>query len=65
MSEVSTRAVIGTPLDVAKLARWSVRRVQLLREAYEVLDDHPDVLAAFNTLEADLYRIAEATDDST
>jgi hypothetical protein len=36
-----------------QLGGW-VERVQLLRHAYEQMDDHPDVLEAFAQLENDL-----------
>ena len=39
-----------------QLGGW-VERVQLLRHAYEHVDDHPDVLEAFAQLENDLTGI--------
>ena len=39
----------------------SVERVQLLRHAYEQVDDHPDVLRAFAQLENDLTGILRQT----
>jgi len=39
----------------------SVERVQLLRHAYEQVDDHLDVLQAFAQLENDLTRILRQT----
>ena len=39
----------------------SVERVQLLRHAYEQVDDHPDVLRVFAQLENDLTGILRQT----
>jgi hypothetical protein len=39
----------------------SVERAQLLRHAYEQVDDHPDVLRAFAQLENDLTDILRQT----
>ena len=61
MLEVAAPALCADEHEQIRAARGSVERVQLLRHAYEQVDDHPDVLQAFAQLENDLTHILRQT----